>query len=192
MLILASAPLLAATIYMTLGRLVRALDAEKHAFLSVRWTTRIYVLIDVASFVCQMAGTAMQSSGDPAGVKTGNTVVIGGLAVQLVAFAVFVMSVGILHRRLVLVPTEVSRMHTTWLRYMWLLYAVSGLIIVRSIFRLAEFSEGANGQILKTEALLYVFDASMMLSVVVFMAILHPGILLRAVRKQTKQGIPLL
>jgi hypothetical protein len=73
-----------------------------------------------------------------------------------------------------------------------MLYAVSGLIIVRSIFRLAEFTEGANGQIYKTEALLYVFDASIMLSVVVIMGGLHPGILLRAVRKKTERGIPLL
>ncbi|KAJ4303388.1 hypothetical protein N0V90_002281 [Kalmusia sp. IMI 367209] len=56
MLILASAPLLAATIYMTLGRLVRALDAAEHAFLSPRWTTRIYVLIDIGSFISQMMG----------------------------------------------------------------------------------------------------------------------------------------
>ncbi|KAF1973405.1 putative RTA1 domain protein [Bimuria novae-zelandiae CBS 107.79] len=180
MLILASAPLLAATIYMTLGRLVRALEAEEHAFLSPCWTTKIYVLIDIGSFITQTSGAAMQASGDPEGIKTGKTIVIGGLCVQLGAFAVFIVSVGIFHRRLVLVPMEVSRMHDTWRRYMWMLYAVSGLIIVRSIFRLAEFTEGANGHLYKTETFLYLFDASIIFLVVVIMAILHPGILLRA------------
>ncbi|CAI6341378.1 unnamed protein product [Periconia digitata] len=100
MLILASAPLLSATIYMTLGRVIRALDAVELAFLSPRWTTKIYVVIDIASFVCQMMGSAMQSSGDPAGVKLGNTIVIAGLGVQLGAFAIFIINTVIVHRRL--------------------------------------------------------------------------------------------
>ncbi|KAL1595170.1 hypothetical protein SLS60_009858 [Paraconiothyrium brasiliense] len=191
MLILASAPLLAASIYMTLGRLIRALDATDHAFLSPRWTTKIYVTIDIGSFVTQLMGTAMQANGGADGVKQGTTIVIAGLGVQLGAFAIFILSVIIFHRRLVLEPTEMSIMHKTWNRYMWMLYTVSGLIVVRSIFRLAEFLEGNDGKLYKTEAFLYVFDASLMFAVVVFMAVLHPGLLLRATRKR-EMGIPLL
>ncbi|KAI4937246.1 uncharacterized protein J4E92_001976 [Alternaria infectoria] len=83
MLILAAAPLLAATIYMTLGRLIRSLDATHHAVMNPRWTTKIYVIIDIGSFVCQIMGSAMQASGDPDGVKTGTTVVIAGLVTKL-------------------------------------------------------------------------------------------------------------
>lgn len=191
MLILASAPLLAATIYMALGRLIRGLDAVEHAFLSPRWTTKIYVLIDIGSFVTQMMGTAMQASGDAEGARTGNTIVVAGLGVQLGAFTIFIMSVAIFHRRLALHPTEISREHNGWRKYMWMLYTVSILIVVRSVFRLIEFSEGPEGQIYKTEALMYVFDASIMFIVVVIMAVLHPGLLLRAIRK-TDRGIPLL
>lgn len=191
MLILASAPLLAASIYMTLGRLIRALNAVDHAFLSPRWTTKIYILIDIGSFITQMMGTAMQASGVPAGLKTGNTIVIAGLGVQLGAFAVFITSVAIFHRRLVLEPTEMSMEHKSWRRYMWMLYAVSGLIIVRSVFRLVEFTEGSNGYLYKTEVFVYIFDASLMFAVVVIMAVLNPGLLLRAARK-TERGIPLL
>ncbi|KAJ4347283.1 uncharacterized protein N0V89_011223 [Didymosphaeria variabile] len=191
MLILASAPLLAASIYMTLGRLVRALDATDHAFLSPRWTTKIYVIIDIGSFVTQLMGTAMQANGGAEGAKQGTTLVIAGLGVQLGAFAIFILSVAIFHRRLVLEPTDVSMEHKTWNRYMWMLYAVSGLIVVRSVFRLAEFVEGSNGKLYKTEAFLYVFDASLMFAVVVNMAALHPGVLLRGTRKR-ERGIPLL
>ncbi|OAG11398.1 putative RTA1 domain protein [Paraphaeosphaeria sporulosa] len=191
MLILASAPLLAASIYMILGRLIRALDATHHAVLSPRWTTKIYVLIDIGSFVTQLMGTAMQASGDAAGAKTGNTIVVAGLGVQLVAFSVFILSVAVFHRRLVLEPTEISMEHKSWARYMWMLYAVSGLIVVRSIFRLAEFLEGAEGKLYTTEVFLYVFDASLMFAVVVISAAVHPGMLLRATRKR-ERDIPLL
>ncbi|RII04559.1 putative RTA1 protein [Alternaria sp. MG1] len=184
MLILAAAPLLAAAIYMTLGRLIRALDATHHAVLNPRWTTKIYVIIDIGSFVCQIMGSAMQTSGDPEGVKTGNTVVIAGLGTQLVAFAFFILMAVVFHRRLNNKPTSTSlRTHVRWQRYMWALYSVSVLVVVRSIFRLAEFVEGPESKVYQTEAYLYVFDAALMFGVVVIMTVLHPGVLLRAVRK---------
>ncbi|KAL5429894.1 hypothetical protein PMIN07_010500 [Paraphaeosphaeria minitans] len=191
MLILASAPLLAASVYMSLGRIIRALDATHHAVLSPRWTTKIYVVIDIGSFVTQMMGTAMQASGDAAGVKTGNTIVVAGLGVQLGAFAVFILSVVVFHRRLVLEPTEVSLEFKNWARSMWMLYAVSGLIVVRSSFRLVEFMSGSSGKLYNTEVYLYVFDASLMFTAVVITAAVHPGILLRATRNR-ERGIPLL
>ncbi|KAH7077656.1 RTA-like protein [Paraphoma chrysanthemicola] len=184
MLILASAPLLAATIYMTLGRLIRSLHAEEHAVMSTRWTTKIYVLIDIGSFICQMAGSAMQSSGDPAGIKTGVNVVVAGLGVQLAAFAFFVAMTAVFHRRLNREPTTVSlNGGSTWRRYVWVLYTVSLLVIVRSVFRLIEFLEGPEGKLYKTEAYLYAFDAALMFLVVVIMAIGHPGMLFRSIRK---------
>ncbi|CAG5182889.1 uncharacterized protein ALTATR162_LOCUS10385 [Alternaria atra] len=184
MLILAAAPLLAATIYMTLGRLIRALDATHHAVLNPRWTTKIYVVIDIGSFVCQIMGSAMQTSGDPDGVKQGNTIVIAGLGTQLVAFAFFILMAVVFHRRLNNEPTSTSlRTHVKWQRYMWALYSVSMLVVVRSIFRLAEFVEGPESKVYQTEAYLYIFDAALMFGVVATMAILHPGFLFRAVRK---------
>ncbi|KAI4656382.1 uncharacterized protein J4E79_007935 [Alternaria viburni] len=155
MLILAAAPLLAATIYMTLGRLIRSLDATHHAVMNPRWTTKIYVIIDIGSFVCQIMGSAMQASGDPDGVKTGTTVVIAGLGTQLVAFAFFILMAVVFHRRLNNEPTSTSRRtHVKWRRYMWALYSVSVLVVVRSIFRLAEFIEGPESKVYQTEAYL--------------------------------------
>ncbi|PVI03260.1 putative RTA1 domain protein [Periconia macrospinosa] len=189
MLILASAPLLSATIYMALGRITRALDAVRHAFLSPRWTTKIYVVIDIGSFVCQMMGSAMQASGDPAGIKTGNTVVIAGLSIQLGAFGLFIINTIIFHRRLVASPTPVS-MNGGWRRYLWMLYGVSLLVVVRSIFRLAEFVEGNEGHLYKTEVFLYIFDATLMFLVVIVMGVVHPGRLVKQMKKE--DHIPLL
>jgi tellurite resistance protein TehA-like permease len=189
MLILASAPLLAATIYMTLGRLILALDARHLAIMNPRWTTKIYVVIDIASFVCQIMGSAMQTSGDPAGVKQGNTIVIAGLGVQLGAFAIFILMTVVVHRRLNDEPTPTCiRAHVKWRRCFWLLYLVSTLIVIRSAFRLVEFVEGPESRVYGTEAYLYVFDAALMFGVVVAMAVVHPGLLFRVVRKADVMG----
>jgi hypothetical protein len=183
MLILASAPLLAASIYMTLGRFTRALEAEDYAILGTRWITKIYVLIDIGSFVCQIMGSAMQANGDDAGRQMGSKLVIGGLSVQLVAFAVFILMAVVLHRRLNSEPTIISKNPLVpWRRHMWTLYIVSMLVMVRSAFRLIEFAEGNEGALMKHEAYLYIFDASLMFLVTLALALVHPGRLLKTIR----------
>lgn len=183
MLILGSAPLMAASIYMTLGRFIRALEAEEHAVMRPSWTTKIYVLIDIASFVCQIFGTAATASG-PEGAKQGMTIVMGGLGVQLVAFVGFITMGAVFHRRLNNEPTTTSRRpNLKWRRHMWMLYTVSTLILVRSTFRLIEFAEGPEGGLMKTEALIYVFDASLLFLTTICLAAVYPGMLIRLIRK---------
>lgn len=48
--------LLAASIYMVLGRLVRLLEAERLSPIRANWLTKIFVLGDVLSFLTQGAG----------------------------------------------------------------------------------------------------------------------------------------
>jgi hypothetical protein len=58
MLILVAPPLLAASIYMTLGRIVVKIDAENKSIIPVRFLTKIFVIGDVISFLLQCGGTA--------------------------------------------------------------------------------------------------------------------------------------
>lgn len=184
MLILGSAPLLAATVYMTLGRLVRALEAEKHVVLSTRWTTKIYVVIDIGSFACQILGSATQASGDPNGIRTGKHVVMGGLAFQLFTFICFIGMTALLHLRLNRAPTSVSENPLVpWRRYLRTIVGVSTLISIRSAYRLIEFATGNSSPLATKEVFLYTFDAFLMFLVVVSLALVHPGQLMRAVRK---------
>lgn len=55
-MILLAPPLYAASIYMTLGRLIRFLDAESLSIVSTRWITAIFLVGDVVAFVMQAAG----------------------------------------------------------------------------------------------------------------------------------------
>ncbi|PYI34532.1 putative RTA1 domain protein [Aspergillus indologenus CBS 114.80] len=191
MLILGSAPLLSASVYMTLGRVVRALNAQSATVIRSTWMTKIYVLIDIGSFVCQMMGSAMQASGDADGVRTGQRVVIGGLGVQLVALGWFLVEAGAVHRRLRTRPPSGAARDPAvpWPRTMWTLHAVTGLITVRSIYRLVEFLAGTDSVLSRKEAFLYVFDASLLAIAVFAFAAVHPGRMLRMVRKMGHDGL---
>ena len=190
MLILGSAPLLAATVYMTLGRIIRGLGAEEHSIVRSNWISKIYITIDIASFVCQIMGTAAQASGAE-GAKKGMQIVMWGLAIQLIAFAFFLAMTTILHQRLLRVPTATSqRSNVPWERVVWILYVVSTLIIARSVFRFIEVAEGAGGSIYKTEALMYVFDASLLFLTAVCFAIVHPGKFFRSIARAGLIPVP--
>lgn len=56
MLILVAPPLFAASIYMTLGRVIVALNCHELSIVPVRYLTKIFVVGDVISFLLQCAG----------------------------------------------------------------------------------------------------------------------------------------
>ncbi|KAF2141573.1 uncharacterized protein K452DRAFT_271181 [Aplosporella prunicola CBS 121167] len=185
MLLLASPPFLACTIYMTLGRIIRNLDAHKLSLIRTTWLTKLYIVIDVGSFVAQIMGSAMQASAD--GAAKGVKIVTYGLVFQEVAFVFFLLIAGLFHVRLNRTPTPLSRHpQVRWQRHMWALYATSGLIFVRNLYRIVEFVQGGDGTVATHEAFMYVLDAGLMLSVVVVFAVVHPGQLMRAIQRVQK------
>lgn len=91
-------------------------------------------------------------------------------------FGFFVVVAGVFHRRMALVPTAKACVpEVRWRRYLCSLYLVSALVLVRSIFRVAEYLQGSEGFLLRTEAFLYVFDALLMFGVMGWMNWFHPG-----------------
>jgi hypothetical protein len=109
--------------------------------------------------------------------KTGKNVVVFGLFLQIVFFGFFLVTGGLFHYRLNRSPTPSSAV-TDWQKYMYSLYAAGFLILIRSIFRMAEFTGSVNGPIMMHEYYLYIFDAVLMLGVMIMFNVLHPGAVL--------------
>lgn len=66
-----------------------------------------------------------------------------------------------------------------WRGLLFALYTASVLILIRSIYRVIEFAQGNNGYVIAHEVFLYVFDAAMMLLVMIVMNVFHPSVVLR-------------
>lgn len=62
-----------------------------------------------------------------------------------------------------------------WQKVMMMLYAVSALIMIRSVFRVIEYIMGTDGYLLRKEWPLYIFDALLMLLKVGIFAWWYPG-----------------
>jgi magnesium-transporting ATPase (P-type) len=123
-------------------------------------------------------GGGIMASGTLSAMTTGEHITIGGLAVQLVFFTVFIVASSIFHYRIRKSPTEKSlgrSRSATWEVVMIGLYVASILILIRSIFRLIEYAQGNDGYLISHEVFMYVFDATLMFFAMVAMSIFHPS-----------------
>ncbi|KAL4993373.1 RTA1 like protein [Aspergillus recurvatus] len=186
-LILLAPPLYAASIYMVLGRLIRFLRAEELSLVSVRWMTKIFVTGDVIAFVMQAAGGGIMATGTIENYNLGEDITVGGLAVQLVFFSVFMVTCGLFHRRIRQNPTHKvaalsaclrEQKRRGWETVLVGLYAASVLILVRSVFRLVEYVQGNDGYLISHEVFMYVFDAALMFLAMLVMNACHPSMIL--------------
>ncbi|SCO82559.1 related to RTM1 protein [Fusarium oxysporum] len=184
-LLLIAPALMAASIYMILSRVILLTEGEVHAVIRRRWLTKIFVVGDIISIELQSAGGSMMSGANEGNnlMKIGEYVIIGGLFFQLAIFGIFIVVVSVFHRRMNRSPTNKSlEPSIRWRHYLTTLYITSGFIWVRSLFRVIEYLDGNDGYLMRTEAFMFVFDATLIWIVMVWMNWYHPseiGLLLR-------------
>lgn len=189
LLLLVAPVFLAATVYMILGRVIRALDAEEHSMIRLKWLTKLFVFNDIICFVVQIMGAGMGATTSLSVQKTGRKVVIAGLVFQILVFCWFILVTFRFHRNLKREPTEISLVVCIhWRRAIWTIYAASVFILVRNLFRVIEYGEGANGSASKYEAYIYVFDATLMFLTMFVFVVFHPGSLIKATRKMERMN----
>lgn len=189
LLILLGPALYAASIYMTLGRIVLAVRAPHHSIIPTRWQTRLFVCGDVLAFLTQMSGGGIQATGSLSSMHIGEKIIIGGLFLQIIFFGFFVVTSTIFHARCVKKPTPASMdPKVPWQQMVVMLYAVSGLILVRSIFRVIEYIQGNDGYLLRSEWPIYTFDALLMALTMLIFLIWYPSILKQSVKEAGNDG----
>ncbi|KAI8188226.1 Protoporphyrin uptake protein 1 [Colletotrichum sp. SAR11_239] len=181
LLILGSPPLFAATIYMSLGRIIIALDLRRHAAISPRLTAFFYVVVDIGCFVSQVLGSVMPASGDPSAIDLSKKIIMGGLLAQLGVICLFALSCAHSHRWAKREAPNLNATHAgiNWNKYYLMTYGVALLMFVRSLVRGIEYLQGEGGYIIKHEFFVYAFDAALMVAIMALYLWIHPGRLVR-------------
>ncbi|KAI0383422.1 RTA-like protein [Hypomontagnella monticulosa] len=175
--ILVAPALIAASIYMVLGRLILLLRAEEYSPIRPSLLTKIFVGGDLLSFLVQVMGSGMLSSN----FTLGKAIILAGLAAQILFFAVFVAVMAVFHRRMARKPTatsmEVDRLHTRmgWVKIVRVMYVASAMIFIRSVFRFCEFTGSEDSPLMTSEAYLYVCDSTLMFGVLAVLLYCHPA-----------------
>ncbi|RSM06184.1 hypothetical protein CEP52_005860 [Fusarium oligoseptatum] len=174
LLLLISPAMFAASIYMIFGRIILVTDGEVCSPLRRVWLTKIFVLGDVLSFVLQ--GGDIMASGGLEALHNGERTVIIGLVIQLAFFSLFSITASVFHARFAgTLSTKAMASGIPWQRYLAILYIAAGLIMIRSVFRLIEYTQGNAGYLISHEAYPYIFDSVLRFLTMVLFAWEHPS-----------------
>ncbi|KAJ1324630.1 RTA1 domain-containing protein [Microdochium nivale] len=166
--------LFAASIYMVLGRVILFVHGERYSLVPTKWLTKAFLAGDFLSFIVQGNAAGLMATGSNA--VLGQWIVVAGLIIQIVVFGFFVVTAAIFHRRYQKSCVSAAGLTKAgWKETMMMLYTVSTLIMVRSLFRVVEYVLGPAGYPLMNEWTLYVFDASLMVVVMLVYYIYWPG-----------------
>lgn len=162
--------------YMVAGRMVYNYTPEASVFKVKAWRFGlIFVLLDVVAFLVQAAGAVIASGENksPDTIMMGIHIYMGGIGFQQLCIFAFLALAVRLHKKMHLQPASPERSRGLILLYIE--YAVVGLITIRIIFRLVEYSSGFKSTIPLHEAYQYVFDSAVMMIALILYNIFHPG-----------------
>ncbi|KAJ5814713.1 hypothetical protein N7474_006490 [Penicillium riverlandense] len=187
-LILCAPPMIAATVYMTLGRMIRSFDAEHLSSMRTKYLTLVFVLNDILCFCTQIGGAGVQVTGNVKVMDIGKKVVLAGLIFSLVIFALFIWISFKFQRRLQNQPTPVVAQNPElkWRRYMVALYIACFALMLRNLVRTIQFASPRTSAINIKEAFIYVFDAFLMFLTLLVLLFYHPGLLIKRTRRLAK------
>lgn len=119
-------------------------------------------------------GGMLARTGNIKSIELGQNMIVGGLLIQIIGFGLFVITAALFHFRMQRDGTT-RGYEVPWKEHMFALYAISILILIRSIFRVVEYLQGYTGYLLSKEVFLYVFDAALMLSAMLILNWIHPS-----------------
>ncbi|TRM67760.1 RTA1 like protein-domain-containing protein [Schizophyllum amplum] len=152
--------------YVLLGRIARAIGCGQYLAISPRRITVVFVSSDITTFLIQAAGGGLSTSGknNPELALTGSRVFLAGLALQLLSFVIFTIIYALfLYRVYRFRPTAWTQdkgmpWYKNWLSLAGALVLSCIGILIRSVYRTIELSEGFNGPLATNEALFYGLD----------------------------------
>ncbi|CAE6468595.1 unnamed protein product [Rhizoctonia solani] len=176
-LIITAPAFLAANNYMIFGRIMAYVGPE-YGLVGHEFITKVFVGADIVAILTQASGGSMLSGDDFSSVKIGRTVLIVGLAFQVVAFGIFMfiaLAFDLKTRR------KLGDKMTPIRPLIWAFYVSALLIIIRSIFRAIEFStisfesEVQQGYAITHEWMFYVLDSLLILLATIVFNWIHPS-----------------
>ncbi|KAF8592910.1 hypothetical protein BDV93DRAFT_593759 [Ceratobasidium sp. AG-I] len=158
----------------------------------------IFITADVTALIIQAVGGAMASIADTLdGANRGGNIMLAGIIIQFVAVILFTLLAiefvvrFSLNRPARNIPNSQEQKYEGWatapLGVMWMLIglAIATLfIIIRSVYRTIELTDGWNGVIISTEKWFNWFDGMPIVVAMVTFNVFHPGYLLRGLGDQ--------
>jgi hypothetical protein len=181
---------MAAGCYLCLRRIVVAFGRE-NSLIRPEFYTRIFIPCDVVALLLQAGGGGLAASSDD-DPQLGTDIMIAGLAFQVATGAGFVIASAFFafrtFRRYRALGSQAfdqnpefvqMRRSTKFRGFLVALALSSTCILVRSVFRVAELSEGWNGPLMKKQNLFIGFEGGLIVVCCLALNVFHPSLCMR-------------
>jgi len=163
-------PTIAATVNYSLLSQVMIDNDIKHPLFTPKRVKWVFLGVDVSAFILQLfAGGAMAVQSM---ANIGRWGIVAGLAISLLCFFFFLCLCVYIHIK---AEKAVEGSRPYWHKIFIALYINMVMLVIRSVFRLAEFAPGYHSAIALNEPLFYGLDALPILLVYATWIPLHPG-----------------
>ncbi|KAJ1028358.1 hypothetical protein NDA16_001528 [Ustilago loliicola] len=169
-------------------------EKSRYSFIPPRIVGRVFVWSDVATFLVQVSAGGMQASGgaeNPNLTETGDKLFLVGVILQGISYILFTL---LLTYATILVTREgacnkagqmgerkIMGLEKPVFALVGGLYFSSIFVIIRSIYRIIEFSQGYSGYLVSHEIYLFVLDAAPLLLAVGVWVLMWPSALLEKI-----------
>lgn len=160
--------------YLLVGRLIR-LVGRQYSIVNPKFVEYGFIVSDLLSIGVQSAGAGLITSGKLENIPLGSHVLIGGLGINLVSFCFFAVVTVHLHWTIYRRKVDFTG-RERWIKMFYALYLSMILLIIRSIYRIVEFSLGFRGYLAIHETYFYIFECLLIIFAFALFLPLHPGI----------------
>lgn len=182
---------LAAGVYLTLSRIVMVFGPENSRIKALSYP-RIFIPCDVVSLLLQAAGGGLASAASHSNKSPaiGDHIMVAGLAFQVATLFIFIIlctdfALRTLKRMRQMGNAATDPAHAklraswTFRAFLCALALATLCIFIRSIYRVAELSEGWEGALIKNQKLFIGLEGAMVIVAVLSLNAFHPGLCFR-------------
>ncbi|GMG24138.1 unnamed protein product [Ambrosiozyma monospora] len=142
---------------------------------------RIFISLDVVSFLVQGSGGGVAASSNRDTAQMGFHIMLGGLILQVVTMSAFIIMVGQYFYKVHVNRDKLDQRYaelrnTSFFKaVMWSMCAAIFLIYIRSVYRVAEMAKGWGSDIMHNEKLFLVLDGAMCAIAIILLTVFYPG-----------------
>ncbi|KAF7563969.1 hypothetical protein G7046_g142 [Stylonectria norvegica] len=176
-----------ASIYLCLARII-AVYGETLSYFRPRTYTITFMVSDFIALILQASGGAMLSGDNPTNMKAGLAIIKTGLAAHLAAIAIFAaLSAQFGYHTYRNQEEWNSRFgdlqsSRKFRRFLICLGAATLCILIRTIFRVAELSQGFDSKLANDEVSFMILEGAMIVIASICLALGHPGVAFQGLR----------
>ncbi|GME80439.1 unnamed protein product [Ambrosiozyma monospora] len=169
-----------AGIYNCFGAIIEIYGREYSPLKPVNYR-RIFISLDLISFLVQSSGGAIAASSNKNSAQAGFRLMLAGLILQVVTMSGFIIMVGQYFYKVHvnkdnLVQKFAGLRNTVFFKaVMWSMCSAIFLIYVRSAYRVAEMAKGWGSDIMHNEKLFLILDGAMCAIAVILLTVFYPG-----------------